>query len=353
MAKSKKNLSLDKRLIKPVILDFFDDNIYEFEIGDFEEKNKAIGHYNIGIRIEDEEYDIDFYFKNNGLTTISYSRYEGTIVEELVEHIETGCKFTCTENKSNLKSISTDEIEILIEFLINEADAEIISKELTDSKIQTHFYKLKGPDYDELTITRFTTGRMTVQGRPLYLYNNLVSIIAELDLGKFDEFVGVDIDYDNIDTELKSALPIGFSKVGDKMKKQLSVAIALQQFDLGMNDYTYITFNALRSLEGHIKKVLIENNVPDKHCGSGEGISCFIAIRKNIYKFNHDICGHKLNEDEISVLEESYSFYHKHRHELFHQGGFLNNRVIKTMSEAKELVNNVMKHIDNYYYCRQ
>ncbi len=341
------DLPLERRVILPKFDTYMKSVGEEYVLGEIQQIQAANGHHRIKIESNSLHGQVEIYFKGNGKTS-----FVNNTKNELKETINDAIEFVIRETSYDTSNsthvvtyIAEDDFDIVIEFLVEECYAQIL-EDVVKTAHQSNFVKLASPDGDVITITRYKNGKMNIQGRPLRLYHELMSILSQFDINNIASLSDIIIDKVILDDELRTKMPTGYSCIPGKCKEALLASITLSQHALEVHDYSYVVFPALRTFEGHLKKVLCENNIS---ANSDEYIRCFEECprtKQQKFKEGH---GNRLNEELKKSLEVSYDYYYNTRNNLFHQNSVFNNKIISEISEARLIVDRVIELIDKHY----
>lgn len=161
-----------------------------------------------------------------------------------------------------------------------------------------------------------------VQGKPKSLFSSIITYITELvDIDEipkiFNETYKLNIDKNNIRDEYQYYLPNSYDKFNAKMERVLHQAVYNLHLKDEMFDGTFLAQPALRVLEGHLKKVVLENNiVPNHEYIKYKGFDIFEQNGAK-YQLKSNSYG-KATAKTITYLGQCYTFYHSNRHILEH-----------------------------------
>ena len=275
-----------------------------------------------------KEIKIDFIKCNGGLTSISPK--VGRDIEtstKIAEYIYNKAK-SMTQNVPFANGfsiiISKEEFDTIIEILKG-IDAKVInySEYLTPGEAQYYLYRLKGPLGDNITLKYFiNTSRMQLQGKPLHLYNEIVSIVS--DMSEFDDVVdaqlrycAVDVSNKDIDEEMKYVFGDLYDFLSTTQKSIIAGSFIFSKIVIEMPDYTGLIQPALRGLEGYIKKLLTNEGV---ECNSEDQLGKFFSRKSKSEPFimNEDTSLLINNEKKEQTITYLYNYYFKTRHPYNH-----------------------------------
>lgn len=297
---------------------------------------------------------LQFYFVKDGTTTIHYQvGKDHAFSEQIATYIkEHGVKDTRTNFSLSLKAMKADNIDLLMEYLKDEARASIVTTNITD-KPRHVIYRATGPDGDTLVFKYFSNGTLQIQGKPLNLYVVTASFISDwlsLDdvVSSQAEVYKVDIKPDQVRYEIQALLPMSNQFLGETIIKILSPALTLKKIAVELEDYSALTFPSLRALEGYLKKLFSSKDIlignegfKDKFEKNSTGSSYLLTaeLRKTIGCPN-----------TCDAIQQGYNLFNKHRHTLFHVNQIPDgSRVIVNRQEAIGIVEQVFQVIESTY----
>jgi RNase LS, bacterial toxin DBD domain/RNase LS, bacterial toxin/RNase LS, bacterial toxin N-terminal len=309
---------------------------------------------------------VDFYCKNNGTITIqtkvgkNHDKGEQLAIylrDELVDD----------DRKSisvSIKNIDEDSFNLLLEFLKdlksdNSTDS-VMSVLLNSEDSLRKVMKITSKYNDSLTLTHhLTTNRLQIQGKPLYIYNQVCYLLAELTdtngffaiVHKGEEFPNtINVDKNTIENTLKALLPNAYSNLDLVILKMIRTSYTLKDISIPLDDYTCYVFPSLRALEGVMRKLLFEKefSIEDNN-NSFFGVFYFEPT-KRAYVVKNDF-RQKINDDKTcDALECCYDYFKSQRHQLFHANDLNDtSRIISTQLEASKIIEKVVKIIEEAY----
>ncbi|WP_419037602.1 viroplasmin family protein [Enterocloster bolteae] len=209
---------------------------------------------------------------------------------------------------------------------------------------------------DKITIHHYNTNKLMVQGKPKSLFSSIITYITELvdieEIPKiFNETYKLNIDKNNIRDEYQYYLPNSYDKFNAKMERVLHQAVYNLHIKDEMFDGTFLTQPALRVLEGHLKKIVIENEiVPNHQYIKYKGFDIFEQNGAK-YQLKSNFYG-KADAKTITYLGQCYTFYHNNRHILEHWDDStapLDTTKTIDCSQAHDLIKRTLAIIDDFY----
>lgn len=258
-------------------------------------------------------------------------------------------KINSGANWFTVQGITLDEINTIFEILTEEMDGLLVKSESDGSK--TMIYANRGKD--RLTIQFFETGRTVIQGKPRNIFHSFVSYITQLLNAEeitpiLNSCFKVTIDKRQIEQQYDVFLPDIPDTIDGKLKNSLLQSIYNLNYSGDMFDFTFLLHPVLRALEGHLRYILCDHNIPL----DGDRFTCFDKSN-NLYELKSEHHSLLPNPDHVIYLNDMYNHYSNNRHTLFHWDTPLGNidqtRVINSKSEADTMIKETLKLINHYY----
>lgn len=342
----KKRVFIDRNKIVDMILE-----IGKEEWGNFTAKSlQQVGkQYRCEILADSKRAILDFYFNNDGTTTIYATGGNQDISLILKAKLEEKCQYKGEINGKtySLKKLSNEWIENLINYL-----SSLEGVEVRKTEVFTHpghiMYKFTSKIGDRLTINHYTTGTVTLQGKPAYLYGEAISILSyckeisvEDIVDTVNSFHEINITTSDVRSEMEILLPRSYKNLDDMILKLLSPSISLRRIKIPLEDYSCYAFPALRALEGYIKFLLGNKGIHVKH--SFGGIFHGTELQEKHKEMIEDVT----YQNEVEKL---YEYLKGNRHVLFHTEQMLiGTTILEDKQEADEIVNTVLHLIETSY----
>lgn len=127
----------------------------------------------------------------------------------------------------------------------------------------------------------------------------------------------LEIDKDNIKCMFQVYLPSAFDKLDGKMERVLHQAICNLNIQGGMFGGTFLAQPAMRVLEGHLKKIVLQKEIAPNH--DYLKYNGFDMFKRNGLKYQIDPCKcGKANDLEKDYLGRCYTFCNNNRHRIEH-----------------------------------
>jgi hypothetical protein len=340
-----KQLNLDRSRFQACIDEFFGDTATKMV-----QRSPIL--WQINRIVDNKELILQFHYLNDGTTTLGCKVGNNqTKSKELAEYIK---KTTLIDPRNNItlafSNFAQGSLDQMITFL-----AKVPGVKLADDrkdKTARRILKFTGQQNDTVTLVYHTNSTLTLQGRPVTLYSQIIAFLSEyLSLGEIIQsqsmFIPVPIRTSDIEYELHAKMPFADSKLDATMRKMLCTSLVFTKLDIDLPDYTALVFPALRALEGHLKALFYSKGfVIGK-----EGFGIF---------FDYNGLKHFLNLDtrqkigcskSCTAIENSYNYYYNHRHSLFHSEVVpLASSIIEDRGEAIRMIDTVINIIEDSHH---
>ncbi len=334
-------LNLDRDQLIPDIQEFcsgkFSSGATVSELGPV---NKGNNQYRCKIVGDNKEVLIDFYFRDDGTTTIQPKvggHQELSI--ELATHILSKVPYRDVKNSSYSVKATDEIIQFVLEYL---DDLDGVSQTYKDTTGQNGYmlYQYQSKIGDRLTIKYFTNKTLQIQGKPMYLYQEVVCLLAEF--FPFDEVVknqaesySVPLEPAEVRREIESLLPTAHKVLDPMLINILIASVAFTKIDIKFPDYSSFTFSALRTLEGYLKYLFVTKGITvNKH---------FKEFKEDkttgIYYLRPSIATAVGCPKTGQAMEEIYNYLNKNRHGLFHTAAVVSaTRIISNKKDAHKII---------------
>ena len=340
-------LNLDRTKIKDYIVEFCEQEFCKFNLSDINSVNSI--QHRCSIDADGKKLMIDFYFNTDGTTTIQPTvGKEKDIQVKLASHIlsKIAPRLACPNANYSLK-LENSSADLVIEYLQNLEGVEQLEKVISPDGVY-ELYKFQGPTGDKIVLKYFTNGTFQVQGKPLYLYQEVTCLLSEH--LPFEQVVHnqeqaycIKLDHDELKQEIVCLLPKAHVVIDPILQNVLVSSLAFKKIDINLLDYSPFITPALRVLDGYIKRLLYDNgkvingtfNCFGKDPGSG-----FYQLDNNI-----TTCA-----NTKKAIEEAYNYYSKERHGYMHAGGVPEAHVvIENSAVANQKIMEILSVIEHTY----
>ena len=256
-------------------------------------------------------------------------------------------------------NISEDDFKTIID-LLNEIEGVQqmnYSTSFEKGKAPYYLYKFQGPVKDSVTIKYFlSTNRMQLQGKPLWLFNEIVAMVSENGVEMSDVIdaqlrcYNVELDKKEVYEEMECVLGKSlFEFLSNALKAILSTSFVFAKIDITMLDYSPIVQQALRTFEGFIKKVLNTNGI---ECLGDTQLGIFFNRPDKDSPFTMQTRYSEIldNKDLEKSLVAMYTFYYNKRHPYFHATAYdVDTRTISNRKVADELFSEIISKMKAWY----
>lgn len=310
-----------------------------------------------------EEIKIDFIKANGGALTIypnvgKNQEISNLIAEDVYSRVTSNLTKSPFANGFSMK-MAYDDFNILIELLrdYDNVSLETYSKQDIPGRPIYELYRFKSTLNDLVVIKYYNnTKRIQIQGKPLYLFNEILSLICQSEenansvVDAHIEICNLSVDRDELNEELLGILGsevYNFMTVSHRALLNDSIVLSKIRID-GLDDYSYIIQQALRAYEGFTLKMI-------------KGKGCALPPRKQIGEFftrqsvnDSFVMKQKyimsLTASEITLFESMYSFFNSKRHPYMHSSDSdLTTTVIGTYDNALEKLEEIIQNMKVSY----
>lgn len=310
-----------------------------------------------------KEIKIDFIKANGGALTIfpgvgKNQDISELIAEDIFGRISSDIDKSLYANGFSMK-MSEEDFHILIDLLgeYDDITNESHSIQSEPGKPKYELYRFKSALNDAVVIKYYNnTNRIQIQGKPLYLFNEITSLIcedehnAESVVDAHIELCNLNVSRSELDEELCAILgEDAYNYMTISHRAMLNSSIVLSKVRInGLDDYSYIIQQALRTYEGFTLKMMDEKG-------------CVLPPRKQIGEFftratAEDSFTMKtkytdtLDKKYIDIFEKMYNFYHDKRHPHMHSSAFdATTTLVGSYDVALEKLNEIIHDIKVSY----
>lgn len=242
-----------------------------------------------------------------------------------------------------------------------------IRRKYSNEKGKANFeqYQLRSELHDSVVVKYFNnTNRVQVQGKPLYLFNEITSILCESEENAeavVDEHIKIcslNINKNELNDEIESILGTSlYNYLNITQKALLSSALVLSKVEInGLDDYSYIIVPALKAFDGFFAKQLTDAGIslnktksdgkvrrrqfPEIFRVNADGLDCEMNIA---YKT-------LINVNLVYIFQEMYNFYRESRNPYMHATEYdLTTSIVGNYQEAIDRLNEIFNTIKKFY----
>lgn len=295
--------------------------------------------------IERKECQVDIYYRNDGINVIATGKNKelSAILLHFLE--EQGIK----DNKIS-KQIVVNDTSIwddIIEYI------EVEFKGKIECKQQGNRIIFKGFNNDKLTMTRHSKN-IILQGKPYYVFNIVLTFIAELDKISFDSYVSLCQQYNEnaysaniIRQNIKDILKNSYSYMEEAQIKSISGSYSFINDSIISEDYSAPLTGVFKALEGYLKKLLTQKFgfVLKKQTSTLSPFRMDKKTKKTEIELRTDI-----TDDDKNALNLLYKVYCDKRNVYTHSTVDPSQmRIIENYKEAEELRTDILETIEKTY----
>ena len=339
--------------------------------GDFDisiDENKQQIQYTI--YNNSDEIKLIIYKAAGGVYTISPKAGKNPEISEIIaddiyNHLCTEFSKSPYSNGFSIKLAKEDFIS-LIE-LLKESGVTVENYNYSNEKGKANFeqYQLRSELHDSVVVKYFNnTNRVQVQGKPLYLFNEITSILCESEENAeavVDEHIKIcslNINKNELNDEIESILGTSlYNYLNITQKALLSSALVLSKVEInGLDDYSYIIVPALKAFDGFFAKQLTDAGIslnktksdgkvrrrqfPEIFRVNADGLDCEMNIA---YKT-------LINVNLVYIFQEMYNFYRESRNPYMHATEYdLTTSIVGNYQVAIDRLNEIFNTIKKFY----
>lgn len=359
MANKYSKLCIDKNKIGDWIKIWCEENLEgTFSINQVETNHRI----QCTINNETKCIKIDFIKCKNGLLTITPHvgnevDISTKIADSIYERVNNVLRASPFSNGFSI-IMSKEDFEIVIELIETMENVITLNstKQLQPGKANYYLYRFSGPSGDNITIKYYlNTNRMQIQGKPLWLFNEVVALVTENGVDQSDvvsaqlKYCDINIQPDDIYEEMEKVLGEKlYSFLSKTQKAILSTSFIFAKLDMQLEDYSSIVQPALRAFEGFTKKVFTQNGIS---CDGDKQIGAFFERTDKMAPFTmKSEYINKLNSETVKKLTSMYNYYYKNRHPYSHASAYdFNTVIISDRKVADELFNNIINSMKTWH----
>lgn len=298
---------------------------------------------------------LDFIKCKGGLLTISpnvgTNVYISTqIAESIFERVKNNIKDSPFAHGFSI-IVSDSDFQIIIELLsdIEGVSLSNYSEQLNDGQAKYKLYHFVGPAGDHVTIKYFiSTRRMQLQGKPLWLFNEIVAMISGGDTDANDvvdahlKYCNLNVPRSDIYEEMESVLGTDlFLFLSNTQKALLATTFILDKIEVDMPDYSGLITPALRTYEGFTKKIFAQKGL---QCDGDMQLGEFFERPDKMTPFSmKSKYSRHLDEETETQFISMYNFYYKQRHPYSHASAYdFDTTIISNRKTAEELFHGII-----------
>ena len=325
----------------------------EWDGFEYERQSRSESIERYTVYIYGQKAVLDFYFKDEGPTTILPTSTNLHLSNRLTQLIEKSCVYkSAVATKTHSLNVGKDWTNKLVDF-VRTLDGVRVDHTSYETPKHEH-YQFTSAIGDKITLNAYASGKLVIQGKAAYLYSEVMSFLSycpgisiEDILETNNKFQDVDVKPQDIRNELEMLMPAAYNAIDDTIIKILSPALVLKKIKIELEDYSCYTFPALRALEGYLKYLFATKQIDvDRSFGV-------------FYDYNNTDGQHYLRSQYVTevddektqfAMEEVYNYFKKNRHTIFHTEQILfMTTLLEDRHEADQIVNEVIDMIERTY----
>ena len=335
---------LNKNDLESIIKNYkLENNNFQFKSLTGSENKKRCKFYINGL-----ECEIDFFLKKDG--TINMIPVGSKNLDEcnlLIDYIiSKGLNADVKTNQFTFK-LNEQSLNILLSTIKYQYSNLIRIEKNNDC------YRFIGYNGDWINLTYYPTkNRAMIQGKALYTYSIVISIIVDFDEISVEDFISINNNFvnmntpfDSIRTEMKQKLVNSYNYLDWSLLKSISGSISMLNSTSPCEDYTGHVAGMFKGLEGYLKKVLDK-----KYNFKFSKDAKFSMFHKDSNNQSAVDKNANVPVDAKKELNKLYSIYKNKRNILLHTTiDPSQTKIIETLQEAKDLADEILDAIENSY----
>lgn len=253
--------------------------------------------------------------------------------------------------------IKEEDFKTVIELIqeINGVTLNNFSEQNESGQAQYKLYRFSGAAGDTITLKYYpNTSRMQMQGKPLFLFNEVVAMVSENGV-KQDDVVDAHLKYCNLDIKKEEVFEELKDVLGDELygflsnaqKAILSTSFILSKVDGYLGDYSIIVQPANRAYEGFVKKIYAQEGLI---CDGENQLGFFFDWRDHIVPIMKKKYADMLDEETQKGFTSMFKFYSQYRHPYMHASAYdYSTAIIGKREIADEKLNEVILSMKSWY----
>lgn len=292
---------------------------------------------------ENERTMLKFFPKIGGLYTIGKSAGLTAHFDIFADAVKKEC---CISNQIRLEfttKLEDGQLASLFRFL----ESEKVNIEELNEEAHCKVFSLTGELGDKIRVKKFNNKSVQFQGRYLsiaILINDFLCNVLSIQdlLTKQIETFNIPVTKEQVSAELLDRIPVSHDSIHEQIRKQLACSLALSKIEIELEDYSAISFPALRALEGYLFEVLSRNFKPENSSKMGEYFEKRPDGTYGLTALHVKVCG----EVTATVAGECYTYWHAERHGTFHMSTVLAATRTISLENARSICNRVYELIE-------
>lgn len=250
--------------------------------------------------------------------------------------------------------LSASDFSAIIELLESHKDISLqnYSEQSEEGRAKYKLYRFVGATGDTVTLKYFlSTSRMQLQGKPLWLFNEIVAMVSDCGTPENDvvdahlRYCSLCISRDEIYEEMEKSLGTeAYNFLSSTQKAILATSFILDKIEFDMPDYSGLITPALRAYEGFAKKVFTQKGL---NCNDGRQLGSFFDRAKDGKPLDMKSCySSEVDNDTQRRLTSMYYFYYQKRHPYAHASAYdFTTTIISDRKIAQETFYDIISRI--------
>lgn len=296
---------------------------------------------------------IDFIKNKDGLFTIcpnvgSNVSISTQIAESIYSRVCNVLKDSPFANGFSI-ILQEDDFNTVIDLIsaINGVKCLGSSEQMEEGHAKYKLFRYSGEAGDTVTLKYYpNTSRMQLQGKPLYLFNEIVAMVSE-NGAKQDDVVDAHLKYCNVGMskeevfeELENILGNGlYMFLGVSHRVILSTSLILSKVDGYLGDYSIIIQPANRAYEGFMKKIYAQKGLM---CEGEHQLGMFFDWPDAVSPVMKPKYSSNLDSNIEKGFTSMFKFYSMYRHPYMHANAY---DITTTIIEKREVADEKLKEI--------
>lgn len=287
---------------------------------------------------------LKLFSKAGGVVTIGKSTGLTAHFEKFAELVKRECCISAQQRLEFTIRLEDKEFGNLVDFLKSES---VVVEELNE-EAHCRVFSATGARGDKVRIKKYRNMSVQFQGRYLHtaiLINDfLCNVLSIQDLltQQISTF-RIPVTQQQVSAELLGVIPLSHGFIHEQVRKQLACSLALSKVEIELEDYSAISFPALRALEGFLFQVLSRNFKPERSSKVGE----YFERKSN---GSYALTGQHAAECDVITAEvagECYTYWHAQRHGTFHMSAALEATRTISIEDARDICGRVCGLIES------
>lgn len=342
-------LNINRAKLEDNIQEFCEREFDSYQIDGIKLLSDKSHQYRCKMTADGKNLIIDFYFNDDGTTTIQpIVGKEQTIQLSLALHILSKIDPKAASPSANYSvRLVKEHVDMVISYLQELPGVQKLA-ETTSPDMGYILYRFAGPTGDKLVLKHYTNGTFQVQGKPLYLYQEVTCFLSQY--LPFEEAVHnqeqaycIRLDVAEIKQEIIDLLPKAHVILDTILQNKLVSSLAFKKIDINLLDYSSFIHPTLIVLEGYIKRLLYNNGriiTGNINCFTKDDATGLYILQNNVIT-----C-----PNTARAIEEAYNYYSKERHGHMHAGGIPDSHaIIEDPAIANQKIMEILAVIESTY----